>query len=143
MTPTKELLKKLYKEYNEKYFYGKLGKCDFSFFSKNISFLGWYCGKETCKNIPNDKIWIGTAVKWTEDALKCVLIHEMIHMYVYRIEGHKYDGIFGHGRRFRKQCKRLKKEFGLDVLRSPNIEYINKKFSPKLWERIFTYLFDR
>ena len=143
MQVTKELLKELFAEYNVTYFDGKLGKCGFSFFSKNILYFGWYCAKEDSKGRPNDKIWIGTSVKWTEDGLKRVLIHEMIHMYVCRIEGHRSDGVFGHGRRFRRQCRRLKRDFGLDVLKTPELEYITKRGKPKLWEKLFLWIFDR
>ena len=143
MQVTKELLKELFAEYNATYFEGKLGKCGFSFFSKNILYFGWYCAKEDSKGRPNDKIWIGTSVKWTEDGLKRALIHEMIHMYVCRVEGHRSDGVFGHGRRFRRQCRRLKRDFGLDVLKTPELEYITKRGKPKLWEKLFLWIFDR
>lgn len=143
MVVTKELLKRLYKEYNEKYFYNKLGKCDFSFFPKNSCNLGWYCAKEDNKGCPKDKIWIGTSVIWTEEHLQRILIHKMIHMYINRVEGHKYDGLLGHGWRFRRQCRRIRKNYGIEALKIPNVEFINKKFSPKLWERILLWIFDR
>jgi hypothetical protein len=37
--PTKQYLKELYDECNKMYFWGKLGKCDFMFFSRNVGFL--------------------------------------------------------------------------------------------------------
>ena len=143
MIITKELLKEKFKEYNELYFDNKLGKCNFSFFNKNLSYLGWYQSKEDKRERPNDKIWIGTSIIWTMDLLKSVLIHEMVHMYVYRIEGHKTDGIFGHGKHFRKHAKRLKKHFNIEIIKIKNVNYINKKFSPKLWERIILWFIDR
>ena len=143
MIVTKDLLKRLYKEYNEKYFYGKLGKCDFSFFPKNLSILGKYNSKNDKNGVSKDKIWIGTSVIWTEEHLQRILIHEMIHMYVHRVEGHKYDGLLGHGWRFRRQCRRIRKNYGIEALKLPNVEFINKKFSPKLWERILLWIFDR
>lgn len=143
MVVTKELLKVLFAEYNALYFDGKLGKCGFSFFSKNVSFLGWYCAKEDGRGRPNDKIWIGTSVKWTEEGLKRVLIHEMIHMYVCRVEGHKYDGVLGHGWRFRRQCRRIRKNYGIEALKFPDVEFINPKFYPKLWERVLLWIIDR
>ena len=60
MIVTKDLLKTLFNEYNEKYFYGKLGKCNFSFFPKNLSILGKYNSKNDKNGKPKDKIWIGT-----------------------------------------------------------------------------------
>ena len=143
MVVTKELLKNLYKEYNEKYFYNKLGKCDFSFFPKNLSILGKYNSKNDKNGKSKDKIWIGTSVIWTEEHLQRILIHEMIHMYIHRVEGHKYDGLLGHGWRFRRQCRRIRKSYGIEALKLPDVEFINKKFSPKLWERILLWIFDR
>lgn len=143
MKLTKEHIIKLYHFYNELYFNNKLGKCDFSFFSKNISYLGWYNAKETKTGKPKDKIWIGTCVIWNEELLKKILLHEMIHMYNKRVDKCKFNGIFGHGRYFKRQCNRLKKEFGVDIMKLPKIEFINKKFSPSLWERIILWIFDR
>lgn len=50
-----------------------------------------------------------------EYKLKEILIHEMVHMYVRTVEGVKHDGLFGHGRRFKKHKRRLKKEFGIFI----------------------------
>jgi hypothetical protein len=143
MIVTKELLKEQFAAYNTLYFDGKLGKCGFSFFSKNITFLGWYCAKEDSRGRPNDKIWIGTCVKWTEEGLKRVLIHEMIHMYVHRIEGHRYDGIFGHGRRFRREARRIRKEYGIETLKCPDVEFLDKNHRPQWWEKALLWLIDR
>ena len=143
MVVTKELLNSLFTEYNDKFFHGELGKCGFSFFTKGHSYLGWYQSKEDKKGKPIDKIWIGTSVIWTKELLKIVLVHEMVHMYVYRIDGRKHDGLLGHGRYFKRQAKRLKKEFNIDIIKFKGVNYSNKKFQPKLWERILLWIFDR
>lgn len=143
MKITKEYLKKLYNECNSLYFDNKLCKCDFSFFSKNVSYLGWYNGRETKNGKKIDKIWFGTSVIWNEDLLRKVLIHEMIHMYNRRIDKCKFNGLFGHGKYFKKHSKRIKELYGIDVLNFGKIEFINKKFSPNLLERIILWLFDR
>ena len=143
MTITKELLRELYKEYNAKYFGNQLGKCEFALFTKNITTLGSYFSREDKKGRPKDKIWIGTSIYWNEEILKRVLIHEMIHMYVCRIEGHKYDGLLGHGWRFRRQCRRIRKQYGIEAQKLPKIEYINKEHEPKLWERVVLWIIDR
>jgi hypothetical protein len=59
MKVTKELLKSLFDEYNKLYFDGKLGKCNFSFFTKNLSILGSYNSQNDKNGKPKDKIWIG------------------------------------------------------------------------------------
>ncbi len=139
----KEELKKRFTDYNNLYFNGELNECNFSFFSKNITYLGWYCSKNDKNDNPKDKIWIGTCVKWDDESLKQIMIHEMVHMYVYRIKKCKFDGLFGHGKRFRQKCKQIKNDYGVDALTLPKVEFIDKKNSPKLWERIFLLLFDR
>lgn len=143
MKITKELIKERFEEYNQKYFNKQLGRCKFYLLPKNKSILGKYNGREDKKGTPIDRIGIGTNVIWTEDAFKRVLIHEMVHMYNRRIDNCVWDGVLGHGRRFKRQCRRLKKEFGIDVLTLPDVEYIKKGFSPRVWERIILWLIDR
>ena len=48
MKVTKELLKRLFDEYNKLYFDGKLGKCNFSFFTKNKKL----CKQTTIHRLP-------------------------------------------------------------------------------------------
>jgi hypothetical protein len=64
-------------------------------------------------------------------------------MYVYRVEGHKHDGVLGHGWRFRRQCRRIRKNYGIEALTLPNVEFIDPKFNPKLWEKILLWIIDR
>lgn len=144
MKVTKELLKELYEEYNQTYFDGVLGKCEFSLYPKSTGFLGSYRDRYDRNGKPKDRIWIGTCVKWNEPLLREVLIHEMIHMYNRRIDGRKRDGLLGHGRYFRKQVRRIRKQFGIDVDdRFKEIEYLNPKFQPKRWELILSWIIDR
>ena len=93
MKVTKELLKELYAEYNQTYFGGVLGECEFHLFPKTIGFLGAYREGVDRKGKPKDKIWIGTCVKWNETLLRDVLVHEMVHLYNHRIDGRKHDGL--------------------------------------------------
>lgn len=118
MKITKDILKQKFEEYNREYFNSILPKCEFS--ACKLDCFGQY----TCPNSKSKKrnrIWITTDVDWTEETLKDVLIHEMIHHYVTTVDGCKlfdgfsWYGLFGHGKHFRKQIYRLKKEFGLKV----------------------------
>ena len=111
MTAT-ELLSEKFDEYNKLYFGGKLGKCRFYFLSKKCGMLGKYLFY--VKN-SESRIGIKKDIENFEFRLKEILIHEMVHMYVTTVDGVKHDGLFGHGRRFRKQKRRLKKEFGLHI----------------------------
>jgi hypothetical protein len=136
MEVTKELLKKLFDEYNQKYFYGKLGKCTFSLFSKNNLCLGKFSDREDKNGKPKDKIWIGTCVRWTEEALKSVLIHEMTHMYNIRVEKCLFNGLTGHGFYFKRQRRRLKRDYGIDINPPKNLDYVVKAEKPPLWGKI-------
>lgn len=107
-----ELLSDKFDEYNNLYFNGKLGKCRFYFLSKECGMVGKYLYYENNKE---SRIGIKKDIENFECRLKEILIHEMVHMYVTTIEGVKRDGLFGHGRRFRKHKRRLKKEFGLCI----------------------------
>lgn len=144
MKITKELIKERFDEYNQIYFSGVLGKCRFYLLPKSQSILGKYNGQEDKNGKPIDRIGIGTAVIWNEDLFKLVLIHEMVHMYNTRIDKCRLDGVLGHGRRFRREARRLKEEFGIDIdTRNMKIEFINPKLYPKRWETILLWIIDR
>jgi hypothetical protein len=65
-------------------------------------------------------------------------------MYNRRIDGRKHDGLLGHGRYFRRQVRRIKKQFGINVDdRFKKVEFLNPKFQPKRWEIILTWIIDR
>jgi hypothetical protein len=144
MKITKELIKERFDEYNHIYFSGVLGKCRFYLLPKSQSILGKYNGQEDKNGKPIDRIGIGTAVIWNEELFKRVLIHEMVHMYNTRIDKCRLDGVLGHGRRFRREARRLKKEFGIDINTSNmKVEFINPELYPKRWETILLRIIDR
>lgn len=143
MKLTKELLKEKFAEYNKAYFYGKLGACKFGFLCKSDGLYGKFCAQENRSGNLIGRILLGTCIEWDEERLKSVLIHEMIHMYVRIIEGRTFDGLLGHGRRFRYHKRRLMRDYGIKIEIHGNYEHIDKKLSPKLWERVFLWLIDR
>lgn len=115
----KELSKNEIKErfdlYNKLYFEGKLGKCDFFWLISKPGFYGKYLDKHAKNGKIYSKNGITRSVQWTEDTLKELLVHEMIHMYITTVEGKAHDGVLGHGKRYRAHCKRLKDDFGLVI----------------------------
>ena len=141
---TKDEIKARFDVYNQKYFDGKLGKCKFFLFPKNIYTFGKYTDITQKDGSITSKIYIGQNFVLTEKNLESIIVHEMIHMYVRTIEGVKFDGLLGHGRHFRRLQKQLNKKFGLNIEVHPNIESVdNKKHTPKLWERFLLWLIDR
>lgn len=139
----KEDIKVRYDEYNEKYFDGKLGKCKFHFYPKSTRFLGGYSNKTDKKGKITHQIWIGTYVQWTDYNLKLLLLHEMIHLYNHTVEPPFWKGTLGHGRCFRRQVRRLKKEHGIIIGNYDNLTDVNgNNLKSPLWSKIITFLLD-
>lgn len=106
---TREDLERRFKEYNEKYFDGILPKCRMSV---NASQGGYGCYVAPDGKVP--MIYMCKSVYWTDESLKLILIHEMVHHYVSSVIKPKFY-TFPHGYLFRKKCKELKKKYGLKV----------------------------
>ena len=140
----KKGLQERFDKYNQMYFGGKLGKCSFIWIPKG-GYFGVYLDCITKAKKIQSKIGITRNVHWTEETLKEILVHEMVHMYIRTVEGKRHDGIICHGRRFRAHCKRLKRDYGLNIKSYQEYEPINKKIAPprKLWEKVLMWLIDR
>ena len=142
MKVTKWLLRKKFIEYNKLYFDDKLDCCQFSFLNKSNSAYGKYVRKKTACGKEESLISIGQCIIWDEERLREILIHEMIHMYVETVEIKHHDGLFGHGWRFRRQCRRIKHRHSVKVRVHPNYKRIDKSLEPKWWEKVLTYILD-
>lgn len=116
---TNSTLRILYHECNIKYFNGILAHCEVCVFN-DYTRIAFY-NKSIRKNKVYGKIYINKNVEWTDESLKNVLIHEMIHHYVAQVDKrYSFDdltwyGLFGHGFHFRRQCRRIKKNYGVNV----------------------------
>ncbi|MCF0213829.1 MAG: SprT-like domain-containing protein [Muribaculaceae bacterium] len=139
MRITKEDIKARYDVYNDKYFGGVLQPCKYHVAKEKSSALGLY--NPVCKNGKIiGHIWIAYHVDWSEEDLQEVIIHEMIHHYVQTVEGHK-GGLLGHNWRFRRQCRRLKKDYGLIIhIYSFNVCRIGQKKPTNLFQKIRRFL---
>lgn len=96
-------------EYNQLYFGGMLSTPDFVFFSRKRPFGRYIAGKTA-------EIGISAFRKeWSDDFLKDVIIHEMIHQYVHeRMWGCKYS-LVQHGIQFYYVRWQLKRKYGLEI----------------------------
>ena len=136
ITPTKEDLERRFKEYNEKYFDGVLPKCSMTL-TQSKSGWGLYVGG---KNIKTPRIYISKYVFWTDETLKLIFIHEMVHHYVRMVIQPKHY-VFPHGRTFNKVCDMLRKKHGLRVRlhELPQPYYYKEKipttYFGKLWRK--------
>ena len=108
MEVNKAIIRDLYKEYNKLYFGGVLSLCDCHYIKLDAF------GRYTNQN-GKGKIWITNDVDWTEETLREILVHEMIHHYVKNILGKNEYLFFRHGFRFRHMMRKLNKEFGLGI----------------------------
>ena len=111
---TKEDIKERFLQYNTLYFDGALPKCAFHLIREKISAYGRYTHTRDRNGGITGHIWISNHVNWTEESLREVIVHEMIHHYLYAIKG-KSGGLFGHNWRFRRECRKLKKRYGLNI----------------------------
>ena len=99
----------MHSEYNDLYFGGVLSTPDFKFLTSKRPYGRYNVGKTS-------EISISAFRKeWSDDFLKDVLIHEMIHQYVYeRMWGCKYS-LVQHGIQFYYVRWRLKRKYGLKI----------------------------
>lgn len=137
---TKEDIKVRFIEYNKKYFNGILPSCKYHIFKGN-GFFGRYTYSINAKNRTKiGHIWIAYNVNWEEDDLREIIIHEMIHHYVQMIEGHK-GGLFGHNWRFQRQCKRIKKEYGITIhTLYSHLYHIGEKKPTNIFQKIRRFI---
>lgn len=142
MKLTKGMLLDRFIEYNNQYFDGKLGRCEFSFLRKKDSAYGTYRRWKASDGKEKNRISIGRCIIWNEERLREILVHEMIHMYVETVEKKHFDGLFGHGWRFRRQCRRIRRNHGLRVRVHPHYKRIDKSLEPKWWDTALTCLLD-
>ena len=140
MKITKEDIVTRFNEYNKKYFDGILPTCKCHVIrEKEHTPLGLYNPIER-KGKLIGHIWIASNVDWNEEDLREVIVHEMIHHYVRMIEGYK-GGLFGHNLRFKRQCKRLKDDYGLIInTTSYNICRIGQKKPTNSFQRFRRFI---
>lgn len=140
MKITKEDIITRFNEYNKKYFDGILPTCKCHvIMKKEHTPLGLYNSIER-KGKLIGHIWIASNVDWNEEDLREVIVHEMIHHYVRMIEGYK-GGLFGHNLRFKRQCKRLKDDYGLIInTTSYNICRIGQKKPTNSFQRFRRFI---
>ena len=102
----------LFDECNGEYFGGVLKKCRYSLF-KSESQYARYTKHYTKKGFEGH-IWFSYVHEWDYNLFKTVMIHEMIHHYLRSVE-HSSGGLFRHNWRFRRQCRRLKRDYGIII----------------------------
>lgn len=122
---TKEYIKEVFDECNEKYFNNELKNCTFSLYN-TIGSLG-FCYHKKVNGKIYGRIGIAKNVIWNEDTFRETVIHEMIHLYNRQIENVPATW-FCHSWHFRKKLKEINKKHGLHMtICHPDIYRIKEK----------------
>jgi len=139
---SKEDIAKRFSIYNDLYFRGKLGQCLFSYIY--MDGFGKFSYNPRLKGSVKSRILISKSVNWTENALKEIIIHEMIHMKI-RTRFHIIiDGFLGHGILFMMECLRLRIFHNISIKNPPfHLQHLKKGPIPKIWERALLFFLDR
>jgi hypothetical protein len=100
-----------FEDYNEKYLDGVLPTPSFELM-KSFKYFGLFECEIGEIYIDDPVIKISENYDYTDEQLRDVIVHEMIHYYL------AYTGIdieLSHGSEFKKEAKRLNEEYGLHV----------------------------
>lgn len=124
MKVTGKILEEKFDEYNMLYFNNNLIKPKFSTYISEHS-MGRFNVSEK-KNKFKKTISIIRNVNFMEKDFRDILVHEMIHLYVYDTygKGHSHDEFFN------RKMKELNKSYGLDIRKNSN--HLFRKYFPKI-----------
>ena len=116
---SKEFVKEKFKEYNDLYFNGQLKMPIITLIQSDV-LAGQFCAKWGKRNgvlqLIRKEIQIVENIVWTEDSLRNVLVHEMIHYYVETKKVKpKREGDFQHWGLFWKMKIKLNWKYGLHI----------------------------
>jgi hypothetical protein len=131
MELTVELLEEKFDEYNGKYFGGSLKVPKFKLHKSFRVYGKFKCNKHAPGTPPrNMSISISTYYDYTEEQLRDILCHEMIHEKYERSRKPDEDI---HGERFLKEAQRLNDTYGMNITPFPYINGIKKsKSAPRV-----------
>lgn len=132
-------LEYLFNIYNEEYFHGVLPLPEFRVIHKNNTFGKFEC-KMGWRNISSPVIMVTDKYNFTEDQLRDIMIHEMIHYYLAYT---KKDRIVTHG----KQFKKMMEDFNLNEGFNIQITYNTKDFEidknkETILDKVSNFIFD-
>ena len=132
MTITASKIRTLYSEYNKKYFEGSMFMPKITTFT-GINSMGIFSVKKWTNKV-EEELSIARNFKLTEEELRDLVLHEMIHQYVYE----KYDKM-NHGREFKRKMNELNNTYGFDIRK--NSKHLFKKYRKKetFLKRLFSF----
>lgn len=125
----------LFNEYNNMCFGGELPRPILSLMhSKKM--LGYFsCDIDEDGEINNPTIEISDSYEYTEDKLRDVLVHEMIHYYLAYTQK---DLNFTHGKEFKRLANFFNSNFGMNISEKVDITNMNKVNNGGWLSRLFS-----
>ena len=102
----------LFEEYNEKFFNGELMLPRFSLIKDKKIIGRFVCGFDENDNVDDPEILISESYEYTDDKLKDVLVHEMIHYYLAET---KQDIRMKHGKAFKLLAEDFNLRYGTNI----------------------------
>ena len=120
MEITVDILEEKFEEYNKLYFRGRLLWPHEFYLLKSFRVYGRFsCRKHRPgSRLRNVRIGISMYYDWTEEYLRDVLVHEMLH---YKLERSKNVEKKIHGPRFLKAAADMNEKYGLNIQVHPNL----------------------
>lgn len=116
MVASSKTIEKYFKEYNKVYFDNKLPQPLF-FIHTSYDILGYFnCYKNIYKpgKYHRMSITMSDRYDFTEEEFKCILLHEMIHLYLVHTKS-AIDGNLDHGNLFIKTITEFNKKYNLNI----------------------------
>ena len=122
-------LQRLFAEYNDRYFGGRLPQETVVRWSRKVASE---CLEGQCSRYPLPEIRLRPGLKRDEEELRRTLVHEMVHLLA-DVENPFTEGDEGHGAWFKRQMRRLERQGALKI---PVLEFaVAKMDSGKVLER--------
>lgn len=120
MEITTDLIEERFEIYNKLYFGGRLLWPDEFYLFKSFRVYGRFsCSSHSPgSRLRNVRIGISMYYDWTEEQLRDVLIHEMLH---YKLERSKNVEKKMHGPRFLKAAAEMNEKYGLNIQVHPKL----------------------
>ena len=120
----------LFNEYNKKCFGGCLPLPTFSLVHSKRTLGRFICDFYDDDEMENPRIEISDSYEYTEDRLRDILVHEMIHYYLaYTGE----DIYLSHGKEFKNLANYFNTNFGMNITKTIDITNMKRTNQGKNW----------
>ena len=120
-------------EYNNAYFSGMLPIPQFKLMH-GCQTLGYFSYQYDEYNNANEMIQMTDFYDYTESQFRNVMVHEMIHYYLYYIGK---DVQVNHGKAFNREAKRFNKTYGLNISQYIDITHMKPRKGASLLSRLW------